>query len=231
MLLLHHGVVSRGLKTRRNRLLISSAARLLSSSNDSLLRKHPAILGPLAVYRERVALGQLVEDPHQVAALRELDSLFRELVASGYRPPKLGQSSAEASAQAASHAAQRSRGSEGLASALGGLARTFGLAVGGGSENPSGAGGVKVSTFGAPKPQTGVAPAAATSSWWPFGSSRSEETGSSSVGGAVEERVQPPPGCPKGLYLHGGVGTGKTYTMDLFFDCVPVEHKAILFFQ
>ena len=29
----------------------------------------------------------------------------------------------------------------------------------------------------------------------------------------------------KGLYLWGGVGRGKTYLMDLFFDCLPMERK------
>ena len=31
--------------------------------------------------------------------------------------------------------------------------------------------------------------------------------------------------APKGLYLHGGVGVGKTMLMDLFFDSVPLERK------
>ena len=35
---------------------------------------------------------------------------------------------------------------------------------------------------------------------------------------------QPKP-CPKGLYFWGGVGRGKTYLMDIFFDCLPIEHK------
>lgn len=29
----------------------------------------------------------------------------------------------------------------------------------------------------------------------------------------------------KGIYLWGGVGRGKTYLMDLFFDCLPLERK------
>ena len=28
-------------------------------------------------------------------------------------------------------------------------------------------------------------------------------------------------GVPAGVYLHGGVGTGKTYVMDLFYDTLP----------
>jgi len=41
--------------------------------------------------------------------------------------------------------------------------------------------------------------------WWRFGRSR---------------RVP-----IRGLYLHGGVGRGKTYLMDLFFDALPIRHK------
>lgn len=30
---------------------------------------------------------------------------------------------------------------------------------------------------------------------------------------------------PKGLYLYGGVGRGKTYIMDTFFECLPTQKK------
>jgi Predicted ATPase len=30
---------------------------------------------------------------------------------------------------------------------------------------------------------------------------------------------------PKGLYLWGGVGQGKTYLMDIFYDALPFENK------
>ncbi|CAH0521805.1 unnamed protein product [Peronospora belbahrii] len=36
---------------------------------------------------------------------------------------------------------------------------------------------------------------------------------------------------PKGLYLYGGVGCGKTYVMDMFFDLVPVTEKLRVHFH
>ncbi|KAJ1639632.1 ATPase, partial [Pavlovales sp. CCMP2436] len=37
----------------------------------------------------------------------------------------------------------------------------------------------------------------------------------------------PPPPLVRGLYMHGGVGCGKTFVMDLFFECsaLPLEQK------
>ncbi|MBD9521445.1 cell division protein ZapE [Ensifer sp. ENS02] len=39
---------------------------------------------------------------------------------------------------------------------------------------------------------------------------------------ASRKKDQPP---VKGLYIHGGVGRGKTMLMDLFFDTVPIQRK------
>ena len=39
------------------------------------------------------------------------------------------------------------------------------------------------------------------------------------------------PDIPKGVYLYGGVGRGKSFLMDCFFNAVPIERKTRLHFH
>ena len=39
------------------------------------------------------------------------------------------------------------------------------------------------------------------------------------------------PALPKGVYLYGGVGRGKSFIMDCFFDALPLERKTRLHFH
>jgi len=39
------------------------------------------------------------------------------------------------------------------------------------------------------------------------------------------------PDLPKGVYMHGGVGRGKSFIMDCFFNAVPLERKTRLHFH
>lgn len=41
----------------------------------------------------------------------------------------------------------------------------------------------------------------------------------------------PSQNCISGLYLWGGVGRGKTYLMDIFFECLPFDQKTRLHFH
>ncbi|MBN9057171.1 MAG: cell division protein ZapE [Shinella sp. 65-6] len=48
---------------------------------------------------------------------------------------------------------------------------------------------------------------------------------SSALGWLFASRKPESVSAPKGLYIHGGVGRGKTMLMDLFFDLAPVKRK------
>lgn len=43
--------------------------------------------------------------------------------------------------------------------------------------------------------------------------------------------IPPPPVAPKGVYLHGGVGCGKTFCMKLFYNTLPREDKQQVHFH
>ena len=44
-------------------------------------------------------------------------------------------------------------------------------------------------------------------------------------------RIFAPPDVPRGVYLHGGVGRGKSFLMDSFFAAVPVRRKTRVHFH
>jgi cell division protein ZapE len=39
------------------------------------------------------------------------------------------------------------------------------------------------------------------------------------------------PDIPKGVYMHGGVGRGKSFLMDCFYNAVPLKRKTRLHFH
>ncbi|KAG1710205.1 hypothetical protein DVH05_017209 [Phytophthora capsici] len=74
----------------------------------------------------------------------------------------------------------------------------------------------EVVRYGGPKPKVANS---SSGSWW------QKLTGK-------EDKSEPEPvDAPKGLYLYGGVGCGKTFVMDMFFDNVPVKQKLRVHFH
>ncbi|MFT9387745.1 cell division protein ZapE [Acetobacter sp.] len=109
--------------------------------------------GPLAVYRQRVAAGDLNSDPDQARVIERLDQLWRELAAMPDRPAQ------------------------------------------------------------APAPDNGA-----------------RGLFSGRVSRLRPQAVAPRPARPRGLYIVGRVGRGKTMVMDLFYACAPVRQKERLHF-
>ena len=49
-------------------------------------------------------------------------------------------------------------------------------------------------------------------------------------GNAITKLIARPP-IPRGVYMHGGVGRGKSFLMDCFFNAVPLQRKTRLHFH
>jgi cell division protein ZapE len=49
-------------------------------------------------------------------------------------------------------------------------------------------------------------------------------------GNAITKMLVPPP-IPRGVYMYGGVGRGKSFLMDCFFQAVPLQRKTRLHFH
>ena len=49
-------------------------------------------------------------------------------------------------------------------------------------------------------------------------------------GNAITKMLVKPP-IPRGVYMHGGVGRGKSFLMDCFFQAVPLQRKTRLHFH
>ncbi|MEK0082598.1 cell division protein ZapE [Benzoatithermus flavus] len=64
-------------------------------------------------------------------------------------------------------------------------------------------------------------------SWRPAARS----SGGSSLLGLFVRRSEPEPPAPKGVYLHGDVGRGKSMLMDLFYEAAPTEPKRRVHFH
>lgn len=109
--------------------------------------------GPLAVYQQRIATGDIKSDPDQARVVERLDQLWRELAAMPERPPQ------------AAAPASKGRGF------LAGLAKRL-----------------------------------------------------------MNQPAQTAQHRPRGLYIVGRVGRGKTMVMDLFFGCAPVRLKERIHF-
>jgi predicted ATPase len=197
---LGRGAASRHAQRAALRRVTTTATLASSSTSEAAdLADFAGLTSPLAKYEALCASGTLTRDRHQVAALEQLDALWNTLAKRPqYAPPPPKRRDQQAGAGS---------GGGGVGAALGNLARRWGVAMGGGSENPSGAGGVKVSKFGAPQLNTSSSSSSSSSSGGVFFGGL---FGGGPTAAAAAPLARPPANAPRGLYLHGGVGTGKT---------------------
>ena len=162
--------------------------------------RHALSTLPTARYEALVADGALRRDDHQLAALRTLDRVWTQLET--YEPPNVREEAATLEKEATT---------ETLGQRFAAFAQGLGIAVGGGTDRPSGASGPVVSRFGSNYDYDAERPRAKNIEAAPL-------LGLDST-------------APVGAYVHGGVGCGKTYVMDLFFDVAPTQNKQRVHFH
>ena len=190
--------------------MVPLRARALSRCIGPASRRHASFLTtkpgdrPLEVFAAAVRSGKLREDPNQVAALLHLDALHVQLAEYVPPPPPPPPHRPNASGQS----------------------------TGGGAAFTGAANGTKAAEQGL---------------WSSLSSSMSDMFGSGGGGGAAgggggesaasvtarEDAELAAVSVPRGLYMYGGVGCGKSLLMDTFFDCstVPEDRKRRVHFH
>lgn len=163
----------------------------------------------MAAYQQCIDLGEMKYDAVQVGVITELERLHGEL--QDYKP-------VERSVIEDSSATKVSRGYWQT------IVERTGLALGGDSDRPSGANGPVVSRFGAPKH---LQKEASSRTWWSLFTSSGGESGRPKKTRPKENVIA----APKGVYVWGGVGSGKTRLMDIFFETVQSVPKQRVHFH